>query len=642
MSSIVSLPNPRHLPLLNVLDLEPESIVASQRTSSRLLKLARDNRLWRYKCFEKSPSAAALNADKPDALANLTGALGGLSLSESPRSTSISNRRSPRPSKRAKRVTEWDQSSEHETIDWYSEYISRHAPLSTIWCEARSEHAPEVRGVALHENSQKAVGCLDDGSICIWDIRDRPYSRRKFEELSRSKPGELFQSHAAESSIKRTIPTFKGVVECVNIDSYRQKAFFAVDQTLNEVDLETLEVVSQSTFAWPITALSQQGSSDIPLSVGTSWSLHLYDARAPLRDRSRSPEDLLRTTPGDPEESIAFLPNYAKSRHRAYDSKPLPTSPAPIVTQRIGSTARRSRGTRPDLSDFAHMEPGPLSIVHHEENAILIAGRFPSILAYDRRAFPRLQYVMHSGARLSSLTTVPHPLQAASTNPRAQATLIACGEYGGRGSLELYSLLRDRQDTSTRQSSGDFGLGSTSPELGAADREHALSSSESPPYSYKNRQEASSSKLLSVATQGTKIVFSDAEGGIKWVERHGRGLARRWNINAWQCNAKGGSPSGELVARKMVPLHTMESERGDRGDSDLLIWTGEKIGLITTKPQWEPHDELVKSFEGMPDLRQAEEREKAEEYSKTMRRALERQADERRWMSQFRLKRGLF
>ncbi|KAI9871711.1 MAG: hypothetical protein M1823_008367, partial [Watsoniomyces obsoletus] len=56
----------------------------------------------------------------------------------------------------------------------------------------------------------------------------------------------------------------------------------------------------------------------------------------------------------------------------------------------------------------------------------------------------------------------------------------------------------------------------------------------------------------------------------------------------------------------------MEAERGDRGDSDLLIWTGEKIGLITTKPQWEPHDELVKSVEGMPDLRQAEEREKAE------------------------------
>lgn len=247
---------------------------------------------------------------------------------------------------------------------------------------------------------------------------------------------------------------------------------------------------------------------------------------------------------------------------------------------------------------------------------------------------------MHSGARLSGLTTIPHPPRASQMDPGAQATLVACGEYGGRGSLELYSLPHHRKNT--RQSAGDFGLGDTSPEIGAADREHAISTSESPPYTYKNRQEASSSKLLSVATQGTTIVFSDAEGGIKWVERDGRGLARRWNINAWQINERGGSLSGEQVARKMVPLNTMESDRGDRGDSDLLIWTGEKVGLITTKPHWEDHDELVKSLEEEVDADEEREREKAEEYSKTMRRALERQADERRWMSQFRLKRGLF
>ena len=623
-------------------DLEPPDIVSSQRVSSRLLKLARDNRLWRYKCFEKAPSAAAINADRPDALANLTGALGGLSLSESPRPPADSLSGRPRPSKRARKVAEWDQSADGEPVDWYSEYISRHAPLSTIWCDEKSENAQEIRGVALHEGSQKAVGCLDDGSICIWDIRDRPFSRRRFEEVGRSPAGILFENHptSEESSTKPTTPSFKGVVECMSLDSHQQKAFCAVDHTLNEVDLETLQVVSQSTFAWPITALSQQGLAEVPLSVGTSWSLHLYDPRVPLRDRSRSPDDLLRTTPGEPEESIAFLPNYSKVRHRAYNSKPLPTTPAPVLTQMVGGTTRQSRRNRTSLSDYAHMEPGPLSIIHNGDNEIHIAGRFPSILSYDRRAFPRLQYVMHSGARLSSLTTIPYPPRAAQTNPRAQATLIACGEYGGRGSLELYSLPHDQRDN--RQSSGDFGLGDTSPELGAADREHALSSSESPPYTYKNRQEASSSKLLSVATQGTRIVFSDAEGGIKWVERDGRGLARRWNINAWQMNERGGSITGELVARKMIPLDTMESERGDRGDTDLLIWTGEKIGLVTTKPQWEDHDELVKSFEDKIDLSEKEEREKAEEYSKTMRRALERQADERRWMSQFRLKRGLF
>lgn len=247
---------------------------------------------------------------------------------------------------------------------------------------------------------------------------------------------------------------------------------------------------------------------------------------------------------------------------------------------------------------------------------------------------------MHSGARLSSLSIIPHPPRAAEMDSRAQATLVCCGEYGGRGSLELYSLPHDRRGNG--RMSADFGLGDTPSELGAADREHALSTSESPPYSYKNRQEASSAKLLSVAPHGQRIVFSDAEGGIKWVERDGRGLARRWNINTWQIDEKGGSLSGDLVARKIVALDPMESDRGDRGDSDLLVWTGERVGLITTKPQWESHEELVKSVESEVDREAKEEREKAEEYSKTMRKALERQADERRWMSQFRRKRGLF
>jgi hypothetical protein len=598
--------------------------------------------LWRYKCFEKAPSGAAINVNRPETIANLTGALGGLSLSDNPSQAPTSSQRGIRPSKRARNVAAWDLTSSAEQIDWYSEYISRHAPLSITWQVDKSPNAQEIRGVALHEQSRKVVGCLEDGSVCVWDIQDRPFSRRQFKELNRSAPGILFEGHSTlgESSTKSERLSFKGVVESLSVDSLRDKAFCAVDHTLSEIDLETLKVISQSRFAWPITALSQQSASDVPLSVGTSWSLHLYDPRVPLRDRSRSPEDLLRSHPAEPEDSIAFLPNYTKGRLGTLVPKPLPTTPAPVLTQMMSSATQRPGRVRPDLSDYAHMEPGPLSILHNNDNEILIAGRFPSILSYDRRAFPRLQYVMHSGARLSCLTTIPHSPRLDEENSRANATLVACGEYGGRGSLELYSLPHDRRDN--RRLSGDFGLGDSSPELGAAEREHAMNFSESPPFSYKNRQEASSSKLLSVATQGTRIVFSDAEGGIKWVERDGRGLARRWNINSWSINEHGASLSGELVARKLVPLHTMESERGDRGDSDLLIWTGEKIGLITTKPQWEAHDELIKTSEAEVDMEQLEERERAEEYSNTMRRALERQADERRWMSQFRLKRGLF
>jgi hypothetical protein len=164
-------------------------------------------------------------------------------------------------------------------------------------------------------------------------------------------------------------------------------------------------------------------------------------------------------------------------------------------------------------------------------------------------------------------------------------------------------------------------------------------------FSYKNRQEAASSKILAVASHGTKIVFSDSEGGLKWVERDGRSLVRKWNINGFEVNHSGASVHGDQVARKIVPLDAPNSAHGQRGDADLLIWTGEKVGIVSTNPQFADHEELVKELEEQDDFQNAsarEEREKAEEYSKTMRMALERQADERRWMSQFRLKRGYF
>ena len=621
-------------------DLGPPDIVSSQRVSSRLLTVARDNKLWQAKCFEKAPSASTANASRPDALADLTGALGGLSLSETPQPPSRrAGEQRTRASKRSRAITQWDQTSTDEKIDWYSEYVGRHAPLSTTWCESDQD----IRGVALHEAGQKIVGCLDDGSISIWDIREREIGRRKFRKVARSVAGTLFANAYArgQPSVAKTPAAFSGIVDGISIDSARQKAYIAMDQALNEVDLETLQVVSQSSYAWPITALSTQGEEYAPISVGTSWSLHLYDPRAPLRDRSRSPEDLMRTAPGEPEDSIAFLPNYSKGQSRhLLDPKPLPTSSGPTTLSSILLGSRQRRRSRMDLADYAHMEPGPQSILHHGDDEILIAGRFPSILSYDRRFFPRLQGVMHSGARLSSLASIPHPPKAA-RGTSATSTLIACGEYNGRGSLEIYAMPHGHQ--ARRQSSGDFGLGWTSPELGAADREHALASQEQEyQYSYKNRQEASSSKLLSVATQGTRIVFSDAEGGIKWIERDGRGLARRWNINSWQLNETGGAPGGELVARKIMSLEATESRRGSRGDGDLMVFTGEKVGIVTTKRYYEDHEELIKAFEDKVDLGEKEEQAQAEEYSKTMRRALERQADERRWMSQFRLKRGTF
>ena len=135
------------------------------------------------------------------------------------------------------------------------------------------------------------------------------------------------------------------------------------------------------------------------------------------------------------------------------------------------------------------------------------------------------------------------------------------------------------------------------------------------------------------------------------MERDGRGLVRRWNINDYIYDERGGKAgaSGELVARKIVPLcaTAAAAEEAVRGagpaNGDLLIWTGEKLGIVSTVPQYEDHEELVREMEGEGgDGEVAREREREQEYVKTMRAALERQADERRWMSRFRLKRGLF
>jgi hypothetical protein len=381
----------------------------------------------------------------------------------------------------------------------------------------------------------------------------------------------------------------------------------------------------------------------------------------------------MRSRPGAPEDSIAFLPNYNKGKGPS-SCRPLPTNPAPTLAQLSSHPTQwlpQDRRGRTELSDYAHVEPGPLSILHHGTHDILVAGRFPSILSYDRRFFPRLQSVIHSGARLSCLTMFPYAPKPA-RNGLATATLIAAGEYGGRGSLELYSLPHSSSAPRQQSSSSnihEFPSATNSYPNDDDDPEHSTSSeptfnppstnaspqpppSHHEPFAYKNRQEASPAKLLSVASQGTRIVFSDAEGGLKWVERDGRGLVRRWNLNEFVYDERGGKAgvSGDVVARKICVLGDGGEGDGDgsggkgegeRGDGELLVWTGEKLGMVSVRGGgYGDHEELVRELEG--DGEGGTEKEREVEYAKRMRMALERQADERRWMSRFRLKRGLF
>ncbi len=298
----------------------------------------------------------------------------------------------------------------------------------------------------------------------------------------------------------------------------------------------------------------------------------------------------------------------------------------------------------PDPSPlYAHLHhPGPLSILHLPSSSdewdgngdIYVAGRFPSILNYDRRYFPKLRGTIHSGARLCSMASLPYPFasmekdlarrgelsieQVWEAKTRPGRTLIACGEYNSKGSLEMYGLSPDPHFSTI---SSDSSAGSLQNSV------------------MKNRQTSASSKLLSVANHGTRIVVSDGGGNLKWLERDGFTEARRWNIAHGSVEAPRGifgtlgdsymdSGSGDIVI-KMANTH---NGRDGLGNEDLVLWTGERIGLLSysSKPGF-----TAESFEqaGNKTPEQIHTEREARTYAETMGRALEANANEVRWMA---------
>ena len=464
------------------------------------------------------------------------------------------------------------RSSQGEDLNFYHEYIARHSPLS-LSClqipdepETRFKH--EIRGIGLVSNyGETVIAPLDDDSVCLWSVGHDDDGSKKSNGriMAQSKPGILSADGRPKTSETSNpwlpeTPWREAIVENVSVDKFNNKAYFAVQSGLNEVDLETLQPVSHWKFPSPICALSEISHTD-PLTVATTASLHVHDQRSPQH---------------------IFSDARASTR---LDFCPIPMNPSenPNDFHRLLSN---------DMSTHAPLIQSPLSIVHlHSSQTIHVAGRFPSILTFDRRTFPRIHSTIHSGARLSSLT---------STSSAEADTLIACGEYKGKGSLELY-----HRPTSE----------SISPRIS----------------SYQNRTSAARSKILSVAPHGNRIVFCDGDGMLKWVENDGSTLVRRWNLNSFSQHETprglfgGPSDAGESdVARKIMPLNGSSK-------SELAIWTGEKIGIVgfRKKPRFGPWDEEA---EGEEDEEVRSRKESAGVYEGRMRRALERQADEVRFV----------
>ncbi|KAG0652005.1 hypothetical protein D0Z07_0925 [Hyphodiscus hymeniophilus] len=616
--------------------LEPLEIVTLQYVSRRFLTLGRDDTLWRERCFTESKFLDSLRRrrellatepvqeprfrDLARALANGNG-LGDSRLLQPRKEARDLKEKS---NEKIRIMANWDPSYPNEKVQWYDEYIARNAPISIGWMqqpqnkESAQREYLEARGMAVYKppgesDATLVVAPLDDGSLCLWDING---SRgRKGAIVGRSRPGLLSvdkNPKAEEGRRSKMIST--GVTECISIDSARSRAYVAVQSGLVEVDLETLSTMNHERFPFSITALSE-AKHPVPLTVGTNLSLYLHDSRK--------------------RSSTAHISSDVE-RLDSYD-----VQFGSLSNQ--GSRSFRSLLNPEPSPHYAHLyQPGPLSILHLLSSGsewdgngdIYVAGRFPSILNYDRRFFPRLRGTIHSGARLCSMASLPYPFasmekdlarrgelsmeQVLEFKNRPGKTLIACGEYNSKGSLEMYGLSPNPLDTVI------------STNVGAGSLQNSV---------MKNRQTSSSSKLLSVSNHGTRIVASDGGGNLKWLERDGFTETRRWNIAHGSVEAPRGifgtlgdsymdSGSGD-IALKLISCSSGDADR-PINDSELALWTGEKIGLLSfsSKPGFKAEDfeENVKTAEEAH--REREERV----YAKTMRRALEHQANEVRYV----------
>jgi hypothetical protein len=370
-------------------------------------------------------------------------------------------------------VNDWPLPDE-ESIDWYDEYKFRYAPLHTRWL---SHPLDEIKGLTTvttnNTHKQLLISPLGDGSVSIWSPT---------RHLSRSNPGVITAAAATAQPLTRksrvSEPGDK-IVASVELD----RLYIAEESTLVEFSLTTLQTISTTRFPFAISTLPSTMCSQHPLTIGTTLTLHLHDPR----------------TSAAVSSTRLFPPNY--------------TNHAPLF------------------------QPSPLSILHHPNDGVFVAGRFPSVLCYDRKMWPKLAGTIHSGGRLCSLAADGHN------------GLLAGGEYMGRGTLESFSLNPGLHGGKIKQ---------------------------------QNRQSAARGKVLAVAKHGTRMVSCDGEGVVSWFERDCRHVVRREEVrdenfvpdeNASRLWGMAAEDSGTGPVRK-VEVVQCDSGQG------LAMWAGDRIGLM--------------------------------------------------------------
>lgn len=464
----------------------------------------------------------------------------------------------------------------------------------------------EVKGVGVFSSigggngNDMVLSSLSDGSICIWSLRDTASGKGR-KVVARSRPGLVFSDQGDEKWQGRRKAREAEIVDGVSLDDVNRKVWVAGEEGLIEIDLNTLQKVSTHRFPFSITTLSQT-SHPHPLTVGTTLTLHLHDPRVAV-----------------PASTVTFSAGGTDDER----VQPVHINPRPFTSHPF----RKNYHLHATL-----FQPGPLSIIHNDprtgtgsgDSEIYVAGRFSNILCYSRRMWPKLRGTIHSGGRLCALASIPYyhspifpptGLEAEAEETiggHGQTTLLAGGEYNGRGTLEVYPL------TSVPSSFP----GAPSPAAAATD-------------AIKNRQTASRSKVMTLASHGARIVTGDADGTIKWFERDGRKLARAYVIKApdWRKKREGlwgtgdaattatggglraGSGGSGEVVRKVIVTK--------QGGEELIVWAGDRIGVLGTYGADEPEEVKEGGDEG--DIEEA--------YLRGMREVLQGEAERVRVMA---------
>ena len=469
--------------------LQPGSVIPLHNTCSRLRALTRANAsLWRSFCVAQAYAADGNPEDRPE-----------------PPVTPATPQWHRSNADLDAIIDAWP----HQGVDWYSEYRFRHAPLAVRWLSPPEVEVKGLTAVACHSHSHShshlLISPLDDGAISVWSLPSPSPSPSPSASagllLARSRPGLLSTPPPPASRRSRIVELGDNVVASAALD----RIYVAADSTLLELSMTTLQTVNVTKFPFSISTLSSQLAPPHPLTVGTTLTLHLHDPRVAAAGACGSPSSL---------PSLPFPENYGWH--------------APLF------------------------QPSPLAILHHPNDRLYVAGRFPSILSYDRAMWPRLQSTIHSGSSLCAL---------AADGPDG---LLAGGTYNGRGLLESYHHLLSSP---------------SSPSLSAP----ASRPSGARRVYQKNRQSAAWGKILSVAQQGTRVVAGDSEGTVSWFERDCRYVVRRESLSDPAARIRshratalwdGLADDGSGPLRKLLVLD------GAAGDQGMAVWLGDRVGML--------------------------------------------------------------